>query len=156
MGDLCKTICLALGLSLILTARLCAGPLLLTDDPEPVDLQHWEAHLFTSGKCAAPNAGGRVMDIPSSAATAVLVIFALTYLGIALGHVPGLKLNRTGIALLGAIAIIDLFRDVDDARGRADQLADHPALVRLFRDLGATAALRFFRPGGECDCRPAR
>ncbi len=45
------------------------------------------------------------MDIPSSAATAVLVIFALTYLGIALGHVPGLKLNRTGIALLGAIAI---------------------------------------------------
>jgi len=39
-------------------------------------------------------------------ALAVLVIFALTYLGIALGRVPGLKLNRTGIALLGAIAIM--------------------------------------------------
>jgi Na+/H+ antiporter NhaD/arsenite permease-like protein len=38
--------------------------------------------------------------------TAVLVIVALTYLGIAVGHVPGLKLNRTGIALLGAIAIM--------------------------------------------------
>jgi Na+/H+ antiporter NhaD/arsenite permease-like protein len=40
------------------------------------------------------------------ATLAVLAIFALTYLGIALGRVPGLKLNRTGIALLGAIAIM--------------------------------------------------
>lgn len=39
------------------------------------------------------------------AAPAVAVVFALTYLGIAAGRVPGLKLNRTGIALLGAIAI---------------------------------------------------
>lgn len=36
----------------------------------------------------------------------VLAIFALTYLGIAIGRVPGLKLDRTGIALLGAIAIM--------------------------------------------------
>jgi Na+/H+ antiporter NhaD/arsenite permease-like protein len=36
---------------------------------------------------------------------AVLVIFALTYLGFAAGRVPGLKLNRTGIVLLGAIAV---------------------------------------------------
>jgi Na+/H+ antiporter NhaD/arsenite permease-like protein len=43
---------------------------------------------------------------PHPAAPAVLAIFALTYLGIALGRVPGLKLNRTGIALLGAIAIM--------------------------------------------------
>lgn len=40
------------------------------------------------------------------APAAVLVVVTLTYLGIALGHVPGLKLNRTGIALLGAIAIV--------------------------------------------------
>lgn len=38
--------------------------------------------------------------------TAISVIFALTYSGIAVGHVPGLRLNRTGIALLGAIAIM--------------------------------------------------
>jgi Na+/H+ antiporter NhaD/arsenite permease-like protein len=38
--------------------------------------------------------------------TAISVIFALTYLGIAIGHVPGLRLNRTGIALLGAIAVM--------------------------------------------------
>ena len=37
---------------------------------------------------------------------AMLAIFGLTYLGIAMGRVPGLKLNRTGIALLGAIAIM--------------------------------------------------
>lgn len=38
--------------------------------------------------------------------TAVLVIFALTYFGLAVGHVPRLKLDRTGIALLGAIAMM--------------------------------------------------
>jgi Na+/H+ antiporter NhaD/arsenite permease-like protein len=37
---------------------------------------------------------------------AVLAIFALTYLGIAAGRVPGLKLDRTGIAMLGAIAMM--------------------------------------------------
>ena len=37
---------------------------------------------------------------------AVLVIFALTYLGLAAGRVPGLKIDRTGIAVLGAIAML--------------------------------------------------
>jgi len=37
---------------------------------------------------------------------AILVILALTYAGIALGKIPGLKLNRTGIALLGAISMM--------------------------------------------------
>jgi len=37
---------------------------------------------------------------------AILVVLTLTYAAIALGHVPGLKLNRTGIALLGAIAMM--------------------------------------------------
>lgn len=43
---------------------------------------------------------------PSMERPAVLVIFGLTYLGIAVGHVPGLKLDRTGIAMLGAIAMM--------------------------------------------------
>jgi len=38
--------------------------------------------------------------------TPILVVFALTYAGIAIGRVPGLKLDRTGIALLGAIAMM--------------------------------------------------
>ena len=36
----------------------------------------------------------------------ILAIFVVTYLGIAAGRVPGLKLNRVGIALLGAIALM--------------------------------------------------
>ena len=39
-------------------------------------------------------------------ANAILVIFAITYLSIAIGHIPGLKTNRAGIALLGAIALM--------------------------------------------------
>jgi len=35
-----------------------------------------------------------------------LVIFTLTYLGIAFGRLPGLAIDRTGIALLGAIAMV--------------------------------------------------
>ena len=35
-----------------------------------------------------------------------LVIFLVTYLGVALGRIPGLALDRTGMALLGAIAMI--------------------------------------------------
>jgi Na+/H+ antiporter NhaD/arsenite permease-like protein len=34
------------------------------------------------------------------------LIFFLTYTGIALGNIPGLALDRTGIALLGAIAML--------------------------------------------------
>src|SRR5690349_11058188 len=33
-------------------------------------------------------------------------IFGLTYGGIALGHIPGLRLDRTGIALLGAASML--------------------------------------------------
>ncbi len=46
------------------------------------------------------------MSAPIEHAPAVLAIFALTYVGIAIGRIPGLKLNRVGIALLGAIAVM--------------------------------------------------
>ena len=53
------------------------------------------------------------MEAPPPAAPALMagssavpVIFALTCLGLAAGRVPGLKLDRTGIALLGAIAMM--------------------------------------------------
>ena len=36
----------------------------------------------------------------------VLIIFLLTYMGMALGRVPGLRLDRTGIALLGMVALL--------------------------------------------------
>lgn len=36
----------------------------------------------------------------------ILIIFAATYIGVALGHIPGLAIDRTGIALLGAVAMV--------------------------------------------------
>ena len=35
-----------------------------------------------------------MLEIPSSAAAAVLVIFVPTYLGVALGHMPGLGISK--------------------------------------------------------------
>jgi hypothetical protein len=49
MNDVAKTITLALCLSLMPATRTLAGPPFLTDDPEPVDYQHWEAYAFTLG-----------------------------------------------------------------------------------------------------------
>lgn len=46
------------------------------------------------------------MNVPTDQRPVVLAIFVLTYLGLAVGRIPGLKLNRTGIALLGAIAMM--------------------------------------------------
>jgi Na+/H+ antiporter NhaD/arsenite permease-like protein len=40
--------------------------------------------------------------------TAVFAIFALVYLGLILGGLPGLALDRTGVALLGALALMAL------------------------------------------------
>jgi Na+/H+ antiporter NhaD/arsenite permease-like protein len=36
----------------------------------------------------------------------VLVVFVLVYGGMILGEIPGLAIDRSGIALLGAIAIV--------------------------------------------------
>jgi hypothetical protein len=40
----------AVCLCLMLSMRSFAGPPFLTDDPDPVDYQHWEAYLFTLGE----------------------------------------------------------------------------------------------------------
>ena len=40
-----KLIALAMSLNLILATRLVAGPPFVTDDPEPVDYQHWEFYV---------------------------------------------------------------------------------------------------------------
>jgi Na+/H+ antiporter NhaD/arsenite permease-like protein len=41
-------------------------------------------------------------------ATTILIIFLLVYLGMILGGLPFLRLDRTGVALLGAIALIGI------------------------------------------------
>ena len=39
-----------------------AGPPYITDDPEPVDYQHWEVYLFTGGAQSAGDTTGLVGD----------------------------------------------------------------------------------------------
>jgi Na+/H+ antiporter NhaD/arsenite permease-like protein len=62
-------------------------------------------------------------------ATLSVIVFILVYVGMALGRVPGLAVDRTGVALLGLIVLLatgDL--SLDDA-GRA---VDMPTLALLF------------------------
>lgn len=61
----------------------------------------------------------------------VLVVFILVYAGMIFGNLPGLALDRTGIALLGAIAMIEV-----------KQLALHKALAAV--DLPSIAILFSF------------
>ena len=66
------------------------------------------------------------------------VVFVLTYVGMALGRVPGLRLDRTGIALLAAAILLGAGA-VDTAFiGRA---ADAPTLLLLFALMVVSAQL---------------
>jgi Na+/H+ antiporter NhaD/arsenite permease-like protein len=69
----------------------------------------------------------------------ILTIFAITYLGIAVGRVPGLKLNRVGIALLGAIALM-IFGDVTTAD--VVSFVNWPTIFLLFGFFVISAQLR--------------
>ncbi|HEV2318779.1 MAG TPA: anion transporter, partial [Verrucomicrobiae bacterium] len=71
--------------------------------------------------------------------TIILIIFALTYIGIAVGHIPGLKMNRPGIALLGAIAMM-LFGGVTTAQ--AVSYVNCPTISLLFGFFVISAQLR--------------
>ena len=44
--------------------------------------------------------------------TLSVAVFILVYLGMALGRVPGLAIDRTGVALLGLIVLLGLWRSV--------------------------------------------
>jgi Na+/H+ antiporter NhaD/arsenite permease-like protein len=68
-----------------------------------------------------------------------LAIFALTYLGIAVGHVPGLKLNRVGIVLLGAIAMM-IFGNLGASKVVA--FINWPTILLLFGFFVISAQLR--------------
>jgi Na+/H+ antiporter NhaD/arsenite permease-like protein len=70
---------------------------------------------------------------------AILAIFAITYAGIAMGHVPGLKLNRVGIALLGAIAMM-IFGGIGTAE--VVSYINWPTIFLLFGFFVLSAQLR--------------
>lgn len=58
-----------------------------------------------------------------------LILFVLTYIGLALGRIPGLALDRTGFAVLGAVAFLATGAiSVEDAKTAVDA----PTIVVLF------------------------
>jgi Na+/H+ antiporter NhaD/arsenite permease-like protein len=85
---------------------------------------------------AAATGHHRRMDVT------VVVIFGLVYLGMVLGEIPGLALDRTGIALLGAIALV-----VSDKLTLAEAwgAVDVPTICLLF---GLMVVSAQFRLGG--------
>ncbi|MGE0659589.1 MAG: anion transporter [Reyranellaceae bacterium] len=59
----------------------------------------------------------------------IVAVFVLTYLGMALGRVPGLRLDRTGIAILGLVVLLGSGAVRVEDIGRA---VDAPTLLLLF------------------------
>lgn len=75
----------------------------------------------------------------SASGPAILIVFAATYVGIAIGHIPGLKLNRVGIALLGAIGMM-IFGGVKTSE--AVSYVNWPTVLLLFGFFVISAQLR--------------
>ncbi len=71
--------------------------------------------------------------------TTVLVVFAVVYLGMILGGLPFLQLDRTGVALLGAIALVGLGVLSPEAAAQSIHL---PTLLLLFSFMVISAQMR--------------
>jgi Na+/H+ antiporter NhaD/arsenite permease-like protein len=71
--------------------------------------------------------------------SAIVAIFALVYLGMILGGLPFLQLDRTGIALLGAIALVGLGAVSLEEASRSIHL---PTLLLLFSFMVISAQMR--------------
>lgn len=72
----------------------------------------------------------------------VLAVFLLVYLGMILGRLPGLALDRSGVALLGAIVLVAAGQL---PMGQVSQAVDLPTLALLF---GLMIVSAQFRLGG--------
>ncbi len=71
--------------------------------------------------------------------TAVLVVFGVVYAGMFIGGLPALKIDRTGVAVLGAIAMIAITGLSLDEAARA---VDLPTIVLLFAFMVVSAQMR--------------
>ncbi len=69
----------------------------------------------------------------------LVVIFAVVYLGMFLGGLPSLKLDRSGVALLGAIAVMPI---AGFSVAQAAQAVDLPTIVLLFAFMVVSAQMR--------------
>ena len=71
--------------------------------------------------------------------SAIVVIFITVYVGMVLGGLPRLKLNRSGIALLGAIAVIGIGAISTEEAAR---VVDLPTMLLLFSFMMVSAQMR--------------
>jgi Na+/H+ antiporter NhaD/arsenite permease-like protein len=69
----------------------------------------------------------------------IVAVFAIVYLGMFLGGLPKLKLDRSGVALLGAIAVIGIGALDTEQAARA---VDLPTIVLLFSFMVVSAQMR--------------
>ena len=79
------------------------------------------------------------MHLPIPTVSLVSILFGLTYLALAFGRVPGLRLDRAAIALIGAAAMIAC--GVLDLR-EAAKAVDYETIVLLFGMMVLVAYLR--------------
>ena len=79
------------------------------------------------------------MNVPFDQKPVIAAIFIVTYLALAIGKIPGLRLNRTGIALLGAIAVT-IFSG--DSVEQAVLSINWPTITLLFGFFVISAQLR--------------
>jgi Na+/H+ antiporter NhaD/arsenite permease-like protein len=71
--------------------------------------------------------------------TAIFLVFCIVYLGMILGGLPFLQLDRTGVALLGAIALIGLEAVTPEEAARSIHL---PTLILPFSFIVVSAQMR--------------
>jgi Na+/H+ antiporter NhaD/arsenite permease-like protein len=79
------------------------------------------------------------MNVSIAQRPMILAIFLLTYIALAIGRIPGLRLNRTGIALLGAIAMIIFSGNSTEQSASA---VNWPTIFLLFGFFVISAQLR--------------
>jgi Na+/H+ antiporter NhaD/arsenite permease-like protein len=77
--------------------------------------------------------------VPEPLTATVVAIFALVYCGMFLGGLPFLQLDRTGVALLGAIALVGLGVLTPEQAARSIHL---PTLLLLFSFMVISAQMR--------------
>jgi Na+/H+ antiporter NhaD/arsenite permease-like protein len=86
-----------------------------------------------------PPAPAAPMHVPIDQKQAILAIFALTYIGLAIGRIPGLRLDRTGMALLGAILMMIVS---GDSTSQVAASVNWPTIFLLFGFFVISAQLR--------------
>lgn len=79
------------------------------------------------------------MDDPAAQTALVVATFAVVYLGMILGGLPRLHLDRTGVALLGAIAIVGAGVMTPEEAAQAVHL---PTILLLFSFMVISAQMR--------------